>query len=56
VFTVSDEKMGVSLIGLPFYVIWSFLLAVLNILSLFCRFLCFDYYVVGAVSFLVQSN
>ena len=35
-FRVFIEKLCVIRIGLPLYVTWSFLLAVFNILSLFC--------------------
>jgi hypothetical protein len=49
-FGVSNEKLGVILIGLP----WPFSLVAFNILSLFCTFNFFYYYAVGGFSFLVQ--
>ena len=53
VFRVSVEKAGAILTCLLLYVTCPFSLAAFNILSLFCRFLCFDYYVEGGFSFLV---
>ena len=38
VLRVSDEKLGVVLIGLPLYVSWPYSLAAFNILYLFCIF------------------
>jgi hypothetical protein len=35
---ISVEKSGVILIGLSFYVTWTFSLTAFNILSLFCAF------------------
>jgi hypothetical protein len=40
------------LLGLPLYVTWPFPLTAFNTILFIC---CFDYYVVGKISFLVQS-
>jgi hypothetical protein len=37
-FSVSIEKTGIIMIGLPLYVTWPFSRAPFNILSLFCAF------------------
>jgi hypothetical protein len=55
-FTVSGEKSGIILIGLPLHVTWPFPLTVL--IYFFCFVLhicCFDYDVTRDISFLVQS-
>ena len=54
-FIVSGEKSGVILIGLPVCVTFPFSLTAFNILSLFIAFSCSDYYVLGGITFLVQS-
>jgi hypothetical protein len=51
---VSGEESGVILIGLLIYVPCPFSLSAFNILSCFVH-LVFDYYVMGGISFLVQS-
>jgi hypothetical protein len=48
-FIVSGEKSGEILIGLSLY--FTFLLTAFNIFFV----LCFDYYVTGGISFLVQT-
>jgi hypothetical protein len=47
-FSVSIEKSDIILIGLPLYVTWSFSFEAFNSL-------CFNFYVIRGLSFLVQS-
>jgi hypothetical protein len=53
-FIISGKKSGVIPIGLPLYVTWPFSLTAFNTFFVLCVW-CFDYYVTGGISFLVQS-
>ena len=52
-FIVSDEKSGVILIGLPVMLLDIFPLL---LLIFFLCLVCFDYYEMGGISFVVQSS